>query len=425
MNWNITRLSTLCLGISIGFFSICFAAETISGEVVDDLFFYEGVKISGIEYPSDLDATTGTSSVSVEGTGSVTVGARSDGGMLRVIVWGGTKVSSERKWDESDKKTWWSGELEAPVRGRLVDEGDIEFTVAGNHIESELVPLETYGLGLGNETFKFSPSATLVLPVNVPDFTKIWVATKSGDTLQKIAEDDFCVVQDQLCVVDASSVNEVTLVREKFDRCVVTEISNGTIGNPPYCQLECERGFLFNDDMTGCVASDDESAIQIYATDDVDIEGATIKRTGETGLLAGPARQGYIRYTGSNVQRTKTSTEDLTGNELQEALRRNAIVASRNSIVEDSGVNETALAALKKQLNDVRGKIWTWENPVIATDDVEDIQVAGKEIALGGEVEGSLHASAPLLPSTGPAGIFIGIAALGFGLMAFSRRRRQ
>ena len=426
MNWNATRLTTLGLGLSIGLFSFCSAAETISGEVVDDLFFYDSVKISGVEYPSDLNATTGTSSVSLDGTGSVTIGARGDGGMLRVIIWGGTKVSSERKWDEFAKKTWWAGDMTSPVRGRLVSADDIEFTVAGNHIDSQLVPLETYGLGLGNETFKFSPAATLVLPVNVPEFSKIWIVTKSGDTLQKIGEEDFCIVQNQLCVVDAASVNEITLVREKFDRCLVTEISNGTVSGPPYCQLECDRGYIFNDNMTGCVASDDDTAIQIYATDDVDVEGATVKRTGETGLLAGPARQGYIRYTGSNIQRTETSTEDLTGDVLRETLRRNATVAFRNANLEDTEGTETAFAALKKQLDDVRGKIWTWENPVAINSESGDMQVAGEEVALGNEGGGEgAHASAPLLPSTGPAGIFVGLAALGFGLMAFSRRRRH
>lgn len=424
MNLKLIRIPLLCLGL----LSVCSAAETISGEVVDDLFFYDSVNISGIDYPSDLNATTGTSSVDVEGAGSVTIGAREDGGMLRVIVWGGTTISSERKWDESDKKTWWAGEMAAPVRGRLVSADDIEFTVAGNHIDSQLVPLETYGLGMGNETFKFSPSATLVLPVNVPEFSKIWVATKSGDTLQKISEDDFCIVQNQLCVVDASSVNEITLVREKFDRCLVTEISNGSITGPPYCQLECERGFSFNDDMTGCVASDDEDAIEIYVTDDVDVEGATVMRTGETGLLSGPARQGYIRYTGSNVQRTETSTEDLTGEALREALRRNATVAARNTENSDNeGEDGTTIAQLKKQLNDVRGKIWTWENPV-AIDNVDsgETSVAAVDSSANASASGgATHASAPLLPSTGPAGIFVGIATLGFGLMAFSRRRRQ
>ena len=424
MNWNATRLTTLGLGLSIGLFSSCFAAETISGEVVDDLFFYDSVKISGVEYPSDLNATTGTSSVSLDGTGSVTIGSRGDGGMLRVIIWGGTKVSSERKWDESAKKTWWAGDMTSPVRGRLVSADDLEFTVAGNHVDSQLIPLETYGLGLGNETFKFSPAATLVLPVNVPEFSKIWIATKSGDTLQKIGEEDFCIVQNQLCVVDTASVNEITLVREKFDRCLVTEVSNGTVGGPPYCQLECDRGYIFNDDMTGCVASDDDSAIQIYATDDVDVEGSTVKRTGETGLLAGPARQGYIRYTGSNVQRTATSTEDLTGDALRKTLRWNATVGSRNVEGKDTNETETAFAALKKQLNDVRGKIWTWENAVATTSDQGDVQVAAEQVSLGNGGESS-HASAPLLPSTGPAGIFVGIAALGFGLMAFARRRRH
>ena len=140
--------------------------------------------------------------------------------------------------------------------------------------------------------------------------------------------------------------------------------------------------------------------------------------------MAGPARQGYIRYTGSNVQRTATSTEDLTGDALRETLRWNATVGSRNVKGEDTNETETAFAALKQQLNDVRGKIWTWENPVVATSDQGDMEVAGEQVSLESEGESS-HASAPLLPSTGPAGIFVGIAALGFGLMAFSRRRRH
>jgi hypothetical protein len=419
MNPKLIRM----LLISLGIVSFCSAAEKISGEVVEDLFFYDSVQISGIEYPTDLNATTGTSSVNVEGTGSLTIGSRGDGGMLRLIVWGGTKISSERRWDASDKKMWWSGELAAPVRGRIVDTENIEFSVAGNHAESQLVALETYALGMENETFKFSPAATLVLPVNVPELTKIWVATKSGDTLGKISETDFCIVQNQLCVVDVDAVNEITLVREKFDRCLVTEISNGSIGKPPYCQMECDRGFVFNEKMTGCVLSDDESAIEIYGTDNVDIEGATVKRTGETGLLAGPARQGYIRYTGSNVQRTETDVENLSGKELQEALRNNATVAFRNLPKEEVDASGTTMAVLKKELNDVRGKIWTWENQV-ASDVSGEGEVRSAE-AGGAMNRGGTHASAPLLPSTGPAGIFVGLGALGIGLMAFSRRRRQ
>jgi hypothetical protein len=406
---------------------VCSAADTITGEVVDDLFYYDSVKISGVEYPSNLDSTNGSSTVELAGSGSVTIGKRGDGGALRLIVWGDTNVSSERKWEEADRKEWWEGELEAPVRGRTESTEALDFTVSGNHVGSQLVPLVTYGLGMGNETFKFSPAATLVMPVNVPDLTKIWVATKKGDTVENISEDSFCVVQDQLCVVEIDSMNEITLVREKFERCVVTDISNGSVGKVPYCQITCDKGYVFNSDMTGCVQDDDEDAIEIFETDDVDIEGATVKTTGGNGLLAGPARQGYLRFTGSNVQRTVLPTDELTGKDLRAVQQKNATYAHRTVDAKektDGGV----MASLKKELNDVRGQLWAWENTVEPDAGVTHVALAeGEVVAEGGEIVegGAVHASAPLLPSTGPAGIFVGVAALGFGLMAFSRRQRH
>ncbi len=421
MNFKLLRFSLASLGL----LSVCFAAEIITGEVVEDLFFFDSVEIAGVIYPTDLEATIGTSTVSVEGTGSVTVGDRNDGGTLRLIVWGGTEISSERHWGESDTKDWWEGELNSPVRGRVTPADEIEFEVIRNHEGSQIATLGTYGLGLDNETFGFAPAATLVLPVTVPDLTKVWFAIKKGETLDKIGEEDFCVIQNQLCVVDIDSVNEITLVREKFDDCLDVEIENGSVGSPPYCQVECNRGFVFNANLTGCVPDDDDSAIEIFETDGVETEGATVKRTGETGLLSGPARQGYIRYTGSNVQRVKTNVEGLSGVELQEALKMNASIGARNTkgVKKESGIS---IASLKEQLNDVRGKIWTWENSispevVIAQEDLVDEGA----IVVATEQGEESHASAPLLPSTGPAGVFVGIATLGFGLMAFSRRKRQ
>ncbi len=415
MNSKLLRISLMCIGT----ISFCSAAETISGEVIDDLFFYDTVNLSDVEAPEDTEVTVGTSTAFLAGTGSVTIGARKDGGMSRLIVWGGTSVTSERTWGENDQKVWWTGKLDSPVLGRTTTES-IDFSVSGNHVGSQTVALDTYSLGLGNEKFEFSPEATLVLPVSVPDLTKVWIATKTEDTIETIGEDDFCIIQGQLCVVDIAAANEVTLVREKFEDCPDKEIVNGSGGQVPYCQISCDRGFVFNESVTECVASDDESAIEIFEIDDVDIEGATVKRTGQSALLAGPARQGYIRFTGSNAQREPIDTSEMSGEELRAALRWNAAVVFRNTERNEDTEGGAIVAGLKRQLDDVRGTLWAWENSISPGEGE-----AYSAQADGGAEGGATHASAPLLPSTGPAGIFIGVAALGFGLMAFSRRRRR
>ena len=74
-----------------------FAVDTISGPVNDDLFFPRGVLIEGVEGPDDTESTSGTSSVQIEGAGTVTVADQRIGDFPRVLVSGGTKISSTRK----------------------------------------------------------------------------------------------------------------------------------------------------------------------------------------------------------------------------------------------------------------------------------------------------------------------------------------
>lgn len=421
MNFKVLSSSLFCLGIAAS----VFAAERISGEIVEDLYFSDAVKISGIEYPDDLGDDKGTSSVMIEGEGSVTIGARSGGGFPRIVLWGGTKIESEREWlEDITHKEWWTGEMSVPTKGRLVSDSELEFDVPGNHSSSDLVVLDTFAFGRNDstvaETFKFSPAATVVLPVNVPDFTKIWVAYREGPDMNDIEEDSFCVVQGKLCIVDVSSANEISLVREKYERCPIEEIDNGVVGGAPYCQYTCNKGYTYNEDMTGCVLMGDEGAMDIIvgaADMDEMSDGVT---SGETSLLAGPARQGYLRYTGTSLQRTKIDTTDLTGDELQRALRHNATVDSRKAEMDDETVTVS-------NDEDVALSLWKWVHRADANvlpegDAVEEEIVVDADVAME---DAPMHGSAPLLPSTGPAGIFVGISALGFGLMTYARRRRH
>ena len=426
MNYKILPLFMFCLGVV----SISFAAtEKISGEIIDDLYFSDAVKISGIDYPDDMGDTKGTSTVEILGEGSVTIGARSGGGFPRIVLWGGTKIESEREWiQDVTHKEWWSGTMGVPTVGRLVKSSELKFDIEGNHSSSELVVLETFVFGRNDstvaETFKFSPAATVVLPVNVPNFTKLWVAYRDGPDMEDIEEESFCVVQNQLCIIDVSAANEISLVREKYERCPVDEIDNGVVGDTPYCQYTCEKGFVYNDDLTGCVANGDGEALDIAEVmGEEDPTKMNEVESGGNGILAGPARQGYLRYTGTNVQTTKVDTEGMKGDELQRSLRHNITVDSR------TGGREVANDSMLEELGDAQWSLWRWahreEANVLPEGQADSRGVAISETINEAGGEEPMHTSAPLLPSTGPAGIFVGISALGFGLMTYSRRRRR
>ncbi len=425
MNLKTLPLSILCLGIV----SLAFAAtERVSGEIVDDLQFANEVKIMGIEYPEDMGDDKGTSSVELKGDGSVTIYSRSGGGFPRIVLWGNTKIESERDWlQDVIHKDWWAGIMAAPSTGRLVDVDELEFDISGNHTNSELVVLETFAFGRNDstvaETFKFSPAATVVLPLNVPDFTKVWVAFRDGPDMEEIEEDSFCVVQNKLCIVEVSSANEISLVREKYEDCPIDVIDNGTVGATPYCVYKCDKGYVYNEGMTECVKSSDEDALAVMEAASVDAAAAEGENEEVLGVLAGPARQGYLRYTGTNAQKTKIDTDELRGEELQRALRHNATVNSRvrgNEVVAkldaDSGDGWT----------EEKWNLWKWATRNEGKGAMSDSLLQDSVIADGGtSVDAPVHGSAPMLPSTGPAGLFVGISALGFGLMAFSRRRRR
>lgn len=93
------------------------AVPTLSGEVNTDEFFSNGVLLTDVELPSDPNATTGTSTVTIEGSGTVTVGNQRGGGFPRLTVVGGTKIESKRTYDESVfQKLGGTGNLPLPVR---------------------------------------------------------------------------------------------------------------------------------------------------------------------------------------------------------------------------------------------------------------------------------------------------------------------
>ncbi len=146
--------------------SISFAVDTISGAISDDLYYQSGVLIRDVTLPNDLDSQSGSSVVVLDGTGTLTVGSRSNNGFPKMMILGGTTITSTRSWAADDSsKTWWEGQLEAPAVGREPTPEEIAFVNAGSHKNNTYYSIASYQLGLPNEIFSFSNPVHVALPV--------------------------------------------------------------------------------------------------------------------------------------------------------------------------------------------------------------------------------------------------------------------
>ena len=79
-----------------------FALQTLSGEVNEDLEFDDGVLIEGVTPPSDQSAASGSSTVTIEGAGTISVRDRIGGGFPMIMILGGTTITSARTWAEEE-----------------------------------------------------------------------------------------------------------------------------------------------------------------------------------------------------------------------------------------------------------------------------------------------------------------------------------
>jgi len=402
------------LGLSISFgvsllFSTAFALSTISGDVEEDLYFAGGALIEGVDLPSNATASTGSASVTLGGSGTVTVASRSGGGLPRLTLYGGTRITSTRSWGEVLTKSWWQGQLSPPANGRLpkIDEISFGSVLSAN---STAVVLSSFNLGLSNETFTFSQPATVILPVRSEDQVKLLIAMKQSNGSWTVGGDAYCLVENGICGVELSSMNEIALVKETFSRCPRSTVSNGQIGGIPSCKVSCDRGYELDATLTECIPELEDDF------DDLDLEGEDISMDdidAELGFEEESAttfrshtfkgsRSNWLGEGGEVVEEEETIEEKFK--RAQDDTFLNYLLQMRNRFGEGSSPNVFGAAEEEEPL--IGGE----------TGDLMDIDT---DVLLGEET----HASAPMLPSTGP-GIFLGIAALGLGMMMVGSRKR-
>lgn len=405
-----------------------FAAEVIFEETDEDLFFYNEVLIDGVDLPEDFGANTLESSVDFLGTGSLTVAYQTGGGYPRVTVFGGTTITSERKWsdDDGDDKTAWDGLLGSPLIAKNPATSDIVFVTEGNHEFSVPYPVSAFQMGVSNEEFQFSIPARFTFKVELPDGKKVWYGYKEtkapGEEVEwRITEGDFCIVKNGLCTVDLDELNAVVLAQEFFTKCPRsrssdTEIKNGFINGTPTCDIECNKGYELNESGNGCVVS----------------EGSV---DGGEDFISSPVQekvvtkipQGYVRYTGAGDQlRRKLDPSVLEGSERDQIERQNAsllktVSHGEEEVVVEEENNDDGFLNYLLQIRNYFGENAAQNTFSESAVTDEENEVAGEN---NKQMEGVMHSSAPLLPSTGP-GIFVGLAALGLGLMVFGAKGRR
>ena len=426
------------LGVSVLLLpSLGFASDTISGPVDDDLRFRDGVVLEGATGPSDTDAATGSTAVTLEGVGTITVWNARLGDFPRLMISGGTTVTSTRSWNASDlRKEWWDGKLVAPANGISPRVVDISFASSGLQRGDGLVVLDTFLWGLVNESFKFSPAAGVAFPVTESDGTRVWVARPGAGDKWSISGGDFCVVKNQVCSLEVSEASSLTLVKEIYSDCPSVDVANGKFGGEPGCVVMCDRGYELGDDGESCVSLSGDEIDDVGSLDD----GFFGDSLGDSsiGADAVAVRPGYIKYRGSRDQLDGVvSEEGLKGAALVDAQRYNARL--RDKVGDDDSDLKNHLRMEHGGGSDDEGflgYILSMRNQfgVGASSNVfsekvvgsEDLEVYGDGVEGGDvEVEGvsggedDMRESAPLLPSTGPE-MFGLLALLGVGLMVFS-----
>ena len=417
------------LSVNLLAITVAYAVETFSGELSGDLYYPNGVLLDRVDSTME-----GEASVVIDGTGSLTIGNQAGGGFPRLSIVGGTTIQSKRTFSESEPTTTWSGQFTSPGSVRDPETSDIVFN-GGNHAGNTIEVVGAYNWGISNEAFTFSPAARIVLPADEQDNQKLWVAYE-GTTNWTIQDSDFCIVENELCYFEVENVDSVALIRELYGTCPIRSVQNGSIGTIPNCIITCDSGYILNEGADDCEESVFDESIFDEAGDseelgDLSEEDFYI----DENQIVLPAKEynfpaGHFRYRASSERANRfLSEEGLTEEEAAMARHVNMGSLSRHPRTAEEQLKNTKDKTASTRSSNEEGFVSyliQMRNRFGANAQENHYTALGESTEEGSVGEGdtgeTLHASGPLLPSTGP-GIFLSIAVVGFALMLFGARR--
>lgn len=439
-----------------------YAASTVANPINEDLFFSNGVQIEDV-----TETAQGVASVTLQGSGSLTVGSQASGGFPRVAVSAGTTITSNRYWPaETVPKTSWDGQFTAPGSGRLPSSDEITFQYAAN-LGNNYQAVGAFVWGLSNEVFSFSVPARFMLPVDEADGQRLWVAPASGSGWAVTDANNYCVVESGLCYLELTSFGGLALVKQTYADCPKSTVNNGTVGSAPNCIVTCNSGYYIDNEGNECLSDNFDSSAPVGGGDVSDGDESVESQWTEEDLKAfddfsEPEQEtiydfaseyGYdplelIRATPGGVRERGSAASiryyleeytDMTDEELAKVRHINTGYMARNprSAEEQIAAYSRDKDPAEKRAEDdsfasyllaMRNRFASQQGgeAVVAgqTDAVAQGALADAEGAASGAASDQFHSAGGLLPSTGP-GLFIAIAIIGFMLMLFGGIRRN
>jgi len=426
------KFSSLLVGVGL-VSSTVFAVQQLSGEITEDLDFPGGVLLTNTTLPNDQNATTGTSTVKLEGTGSITVSSRKTGGFPKVRVAGGTTISSSRVFEKTDMKSWWEGQFEAPSSTKSPAAADIEFDAIKNSKDSKQV-VETFSWGLGNEEFSFSSAAQVLFPVDEVDNVILYPAYFEGGKWT-VRSEESCVVEDNLCYLEISKMNGLALVKRLYESCPQGIVKNGKRGSTPNCTLTCNSGYKISNDGSSCesIAGNSSEGENTSEKSQNLLTANNSQNSNETKTYK--YREGYFRYIGArNHRQRKLDESGVTGDKLDEIQHLNKSYLMRHPRSAESQIKKEKTEkkddeGFMSYLLEMRNAFGEGSNGngFVASnteDESVDNSEEGELLNNNESNDNSTYHSSGLLPSTGPE-LFVIIAILGLILMLFGAKRRN
>lgn len=414
----------LLCSLALGFFpENASAIETIPEEVVSDLYYHDSVYLRNLEYPEDLGASSGESTAGIEGTGTVVIGRQKTGGFPRLILFGGTDVTSSRTFS-SGSGEWWDGELKTPEKMIRPSVASISFENPGAHRGSRLKVIDAYQFGSSNEEFSFSQEAYAIFNLGIKDGIKVWIARGSADSSLSVADEDYCVVKDGLCSIELDGAwDQMVFVTKSYFDCPPERVENGSYGSLPECAVACDPGYVLDYNELSCVRpynlDEEETSFRAEFAQRYD-------------LFTDRARQGYFRYRDTRgSQLEQVDSEGLNETDRKFVERKNLNNSARkNGTTSSMSVQEKSLW---EAIKDLKFDIWnegrknSKANRPMPSGNGESYQEEMMEGELQMEEESAQGESQTfaggILPRTGP-GAFLALVIAGVALMGFARRRR-
>lgn len=425
------------------------AQETFFGTLSGDVVYNGAVLLQGVTATAD-----GVANIKLDGMGTLTVTSSVGGGFPRLMVIGGTTITSTRTFAaEETNKTTWSGQLGAP--SSAVKPGFFDVVDPGVGFADDYEAVEAFGIGLANEEFGFSTPVEVVFPVSSQKGQKLWLANQNPDNTWTIDKNTFCIVDNNLCFLSFSKINKIALIKEKFQTCPVQNIANGKVGVAPNCIYSCNNGYDLNEAANGCVEVVGFEGFENQFNETTTETTTTTEQQIFENQITVPVKEydfppGHFRYRASGDKFYRylnedglTATYDEDGgveesSDLGTARLVNTSYLSRNPRTAEEqlmAVNSGKTVAQKAEdegdfmsylitMRNYFGKNSQENNFTTLSAGVEDnSEGASAEARAKGESQGGdFLSSGALLPSTGP-GIFITIAIVGFALMMFGARR--